>query len=112
MHRFTHSVHVFTARLVFVSAISLLYAMAHAYPDVSISVSVLSLHFATFVSHSPPCLSMNGDQKRNFLCIILQGSGGRGGGERRDAQLQGKVSQKVFNIRYKSTLIFNEHTRS
>lgn len=77
-----------------------------------LSVSVFYSHF-----HSPPCFSKNGNHKQYFLCISFQGRG-RGKGKQRDTQLhalnvtEGKVSHKVMNICYETTLIFNEHTRS
>lgn len=99
----------------FVSAVSLLSVMCAGLclcRCLYLSVSVFSFHFALPTSHSPPCLSKNGDQKQNFPPHKVTEGRGRGGGNRRDTQLQGKVSQRVFNIRYESTLIFNEHARS
>lgn len=97
----------------FVSANSPWSVMCAGLCQMFISVSVFSFHFPLPTSYSPPCCSKNGDQKRYFLCIRLQGRG-----KRRDTQLhmlnvtEGKAPRKVFNIRYETTLIFSKHTWS
>lgn len=81
------------------------------------------LHVSISVfSHPSPCFTKNRDQEQYFLCIRLLREKVEQGGKQRerewDIQLQalhiteGKVSPKVFNICYKTSLIFNEHTRS
>lgn len=77
-----------------------------------VSVSVFPFHFVLSTSLSPPCLFKNWGPEVKFSLHKVTEGRGREGGKRRDMQLQGKVPQKVFNIYYKTTLIFNEHTRS